>query len=163
MSLARGANYSQAGIHTTLKESFGVRDSVRISGATAGARQPIYEGDEADDRLKERSWQPGFTLLHAAIVLVVVIMALAAVYVYRSNEVARLAIEVNKMNDTINSLIAEISDLDLKILVQKEPERIEYEAQVLGMVQRDEAEIYMIHAPNPRPYERKTAISAAGI
>ena len=163
MSLARGANYSQAGIHTTLNDPFGVRDSVRIIGATAGARQPIYEGDETDDHLKQRSWQPGFTLLNAAIILTVVIVVLSAVYMYRQSRIAQLAIEVNKTNDTINSLIADISDLDLQILLQKEPERIEYEAQVLGMVQRDEAEIYMIHAPNPRPYERKTAISAAGI
>ena len=38
MSLARGANYSQAGIHATLSDTFDVRDSVRIDGATAGAR-----------------------------------------------------------------------------------------------------------------------------
>ena len=96
------------GIHTTLNDPFDVRDTVRITDATAGARRPIYEGTDSDEHLKQRNWQPGFTLLHAAIVLVVVILALAAVYVYRSNEVARLAIEVSKMNDAINSLIAPV-------------------------------------------------------
>ena len=163
MSLVRGANYSQAGIHATLSDAFDVRDSVRIAGATAGACQPIYEGDEADERFRQRAWQPGFTFLQAAICLGVVLAVLFSVYVIRQKELTRLAIEVNQMNDSINQLVAENAVLDAKILHQKESDRIDYEAiQVLGMVHQDETEIYSIYAPNPRPYERKTVISAAG-
>ena len=86
-----------------------------------------------------------------------------SVYVIRQKELTSLAIEVNQMNDSINQLVAENAVLDAKILHQKESDRIDYEAiQVLGMVHQDETEIYSIYAPNPRPYERKTVISAAG-
>ena len=163
MSLARGANYSQAGIHATLSDTFDVRDSVRIDGATAGARQPIYEGNEADEQLKRRNWQPGIPIPHALIFLAVVLLVLAGVYTVRQRQLTTLAIEVNRMNDSINLLVAENAGLDAQILHQKETDRIDYEAiQVLGMVHEDETEIYSIYAPNPRPYERKTALSAAG-
>ena len=59
--------------------------------------------------------------------------------------------------------MAENAELDITIMHQRENDRIDYEAvQVLGMIPRDETEIVSVHAPNPRPYERKTALSAAG-
>ena len=163
MSLARGANYSQAGIHTTLNDPFDVRDTVRITDATAGARRPIYEGTDSDEHLKQRNWQPGFTILQAGLFLLAVVLVLGSVYLVRRNQVTALAIEVNRMNDSIYSLMAENAELDITIMHQRENDRIDYEAvQVLGMIPRDETEIVSVHAPNPRPYERKTALSAAG-
>ena len=107
MSLARGANYSQAGIHTTLNDPFDVRDTVRITDATAGARRPIYEGTDSDEHLKQRNWQPGFTILQAGLFLLAVVLVLGSVYLVRRNQVTALAIEVNRMNDSIYSLMAD--------------------------------------------------------
>ena len=164
MSLARGANYSQAGMHATLsQDQYDVRDSVRIRDGMAGSAYMIYEGTEQDDQLKKRSWKPGLTILHAGLILLIVLVALAVIYSARSRQLNQLAVEVNRMNDSINALVAENAQLTMQLEAQKEESRIDYEAvQVLGMVPQEETEIYRISAPNPRPYEHKTK-TAAGL
>ena len=163
MSLARGANYSQAGIHATLSDPFDIKDSVRLADATAGAWRPVYEGSLEDEQLKERNWQPGFTLVQAGVILLVVLLALAGIYISRNRQLKRLALDVNRMSDTINDLAVEITQLNYELEVQNTETRIDYEAiQVLGMVPQEETEIYSITAPDPRPYQRKTVLSAAG-
>ena len=163
MSLARGANYSQAGFHATLSDQYDVLDSVQILDATAGAEQQIYAGGAEDEHLKKRSWTPGFTLLQAGILLLAVVLAMVVIYQVRARQISRMALDVNRLNDSINSLAAENKELDFKIQLQNESTRIDYEAlQVLGMVPQNETETYNITAPNPRPYEHKTGLSAAG-
>ena len=50
-----------------------------------------------------------------------------------------------------------------ELKAQMEESRIDYEAlQVLGMIPQDEAELYSVFAPNPRPFEHQTK-TAAGI
>ena len=164
MSLARGANYSQAGMHAVLTDQYVVSDSVRLADATAGSRYVISEGAESDERLKERAWKPGVTVLRAMAMVAICAVLLYAVYASREKQIKRLDTEVNRMYDSLDALALENQQLEITLQAQKETTRIDYEAvQVLGMIPREETEIYRIAAPDPRPFENRTVKTAAGL
>lgn len=162
MSLARGANYTQAGIHATLTDQFEVRDTVRISGATAGAFQPIYEDSEADGQALQRPRESGIPLPYALIALAIVFMVLLSVFLIRMNSLKDMEDKYISTNNSITKAMRDIADLESQIMLKRADNRIDYEAQMQGMIAREDTELVQIIAPNPRPYERKTTISAAG-
>ena len=163
MSLARGANYSQAGIHTTLNDQFDVRDSVRIAGATAGAWQPVYDGSGADEAIERQPRESGVPAVYAAIFLILLSMILSMVYIPRKIQENKLNGIVDQLRIDIEQAQRDIADLDAQLAVKVDATRIKYEAEVNMMVPKEQAETISFDAPDPRPYERKTVLTAAGL
>ena len=88
-------------------------------------------------------------------------MVLVGVTIAHNLRIGGLVRDIDTLHANIDTATNEIYQLDLQILEARDVVRISYQAvQTLGMIPAEEAEMYYVTAPDTRPFEHKTVISA---
>lgn len=166
MSLARNPNmpYAVAGRQTQPFERMHVHSNVRVPAAEASVDYDGRMSYSAPNSVRRRREYAGMPMRAAAALVVIAVFILSIFYLSAVSN--RSAVYKNRqqiVND-MQSLQKEITELQVEVARARDSSTICYQAaQRLGMVSSQGVKPIEIYAPNTRPANADSSLSAGSV